>query len=206
MEENVMNPAVPDAGLCGCDREVFERVWRRVMPDGGDCPIRIEPAARPEPERALPAVPAPEREEEQADIVCLGRASVMYGARLEEMIDAEMEDWRTYQGLARRAGGSAARALGSLAAEERRHVKRLATAYFLITGQRYQGRGQGGGRPAVDLMLGLREQYIREQRGAAAYQSAAEEASDPCLRQLFGELAEEESLHAQAIRGLLEQM
>ena len=31
-----------DPGQCGSDREVFERVWRRVMPeDRPDCPFRL---------------------------------------------------------------------------------------------------------------------------------------------------------------------
>ena len=31
----------PDPGLLGSDREIFERVWRRVMPENLDgCPIR----------------------------------------------------------------------------------------------------------------------------------------------------------------------
>ena len=58
----------------------------------------------------------------------------------------------------------------------------------------------------MDLMNGLREQFIQEQRGSSAYQGAAQETGDPCLRQLYQELAREETAHARMIRGLLEQM
>ena len=68
-----------DPGQCGSDREVFERVWRRVMPeDRPDCPFRLygeeeragmerlleqgaagePPAAGPAPAQSAPAVPA----------------------------------------------------------------------------------------------------------------------------------------------------
>lgn len=223
MEDHVMNPPVPDAGMCGCDREIFERVWRRVMPqESENCPIQLERAAprgvTPQPARMAPPVP---RENRMAvsepvpmpphppagrDVPCLGRSCAVYGALLREMIDGETEDWRLYQALARKANGSGARVLGTLAADERRHAKRLATAYFLITGERYQAQGQGGGRPVPDLMNSLREQFIQEQRGAAAYQGAAEETTDQCLRQLYQELSEDENLHARLIRSLLEQM
>ena len=222
MEQQVMDRPVPDAGMCGCDRDIFERVWRRVMPEAGEgCPIQLtrreEELAAPQPARESGAAlavsaPAPEVPETPEipqmghDVPCLGQASAVYAALLREMIDGETEDWRFYQGLARRASGSGGRMLGTLAADERRHAKRLSTAYFLITGQRYQPQGQGGSRPTPDLMNGLREQFVQEQREAAAYQAAAEETADHCLKVLYLELAEDETLHARLIRNLLEQM
>lgn len=217
MEDTMIYPGVPDAGLCACDREVFERVWRRVMPEGmEDSPIEL----RPEPEGAVSVQEEPRRGELvlpgaaqrtssqmiQPDTLCLGQASARYAPLLQEMIDGETEDWRLYQSLARRAVGSGARMLGSMAADERRHVRRLAAAYFLITGERCQAQGQQGSRPVPDLMTGLREQFIQEQRSAAAYQGAAAESGDPCLQQLYRELAQEEEMHARLIRNLLEQM
>ena len=213
MEENRMIPAMPEEELCSCDRETFERVWRRVMPEGMDSPIQIDP---PADERVLAmrqeelgASLAPlhrEAVQPEQDVCCLGRGSEPYAELLREMIDGETEDYRTYQALARRAGGSGNRMLGAMAADERRHAKRLGTAYFLITGERYQSPNMNGSRPPMDLMTGLREQFIQEQRGAAAYQGAAQENGDPCLRQLFRELAREEQSHARMIRSLLEQM
>ena len=220
MEQQLVSPPAPGAGMCGSDREIFERVWRRVMPLAGEgCPIQLSPPEQGPPalraeERGELAVSAPAPEVPETpeipqmghDVPCLGQASAVYAALLREMIDGETEDWRFYQGLARRASGSGGRMLGTLAADERRHAKRLSTAYFLITGQRYQPQGQGGSRPTPDLMNGLREQFVQEQREAAAYQAAAEETADHCLKVLYLELAEDETLHARLIRNLLEQM
>lgn len=219
MEDNMMNPAVPDTGMCQCDREVFERVWRRVMPDGSNSPIQIDPPAdeqahqmRREAREGVgqqqTGLALPRREElgQERDVLCLGRGAEQYDALLREMIDGETEDMRTYQALARKAGGAGTRMLSTMAADERRHAKRLSTAYFLITGQRYQSPNQTGSRPPMDLMNGLREQFIQEQRGSSAYQGAAQETGDPCLRQLYQELSQEEAAHARMIRSLLEQM
>lgn len=214
MEDMMMQPAMPDEEMCGCDREVFERVWRRVMNEGDESPIQTDPASdeqarqlrRNGQEQTGLAVPRREELQPEQDVSCLGQGSSMYAPLLREMMDGEMEDFRTYQALARRAGGSATRMLSTMAADERRHAKRLGAAHFLITGERYQAPGQTGNRPPMDLMTGLREQFIHEQRGAAAYQGAAQETGDPCLRQLFQELAQEEMAHARMIRSLLEQM
>lgn len=219
MEENMMIPAMPEEEMCSCDRETFERVWRRVMPDGTNSPIQIDPSAdeqarqmrRMQPEvEAVPemGLALPRREEVRPghDVICLGHASQQYAELLREMIDGETEDMRTYQALSRRAGGNGSKVLGGMAADERRHARQLSTAYFLITGERYQSPNMNGTRPPMDLMTGLREQFIQEQRGASAYQGAAQETGDPCLRQLYQEIAREEQGHARMIRSLLEQM
>lgn len=212
MEENMMTPAMPEE-MCSCDRETFERVWRRVMPDGTNSPIQIDPPADEQaremhmlqPEMGL-VLPRREEMRPGHDVVCLGHASQQYTDLLKEMTDGETEDMRTYQALSRKAGGNGSKVLGAMAADERRHAKRLSTAYFLITGERYQSPNMNGTRPPMDLMTGLREQFIQEQRGAAAYQGAAQETTDPCLRQLYQEIAREEQAHARMIRNLLEQM
>ena len=215
-EDTMMCPAVPEE-VCSCDRETFERVWRRVMPEGSNSPIQTDP---PSDERVRVqiqeewgnveqtglAVPGRAEMRPEPDVTCLGRGSEQYATLLREMIDGETEDMRTYQTLARRAGGAGTRMLGTMAADERRHAKRLSTAYFLITGERYQSPNHNGTRPPMDLMTGLREQFIQEQRGASAYQGAAQETADPCLRQLYQDLSREEAAHARMIRNLLEQM
>ena len=65
----------------GMDREVFERVWRRVMPeDRGDCPFTV-PVSEPEADQTggVPAVPVQLMDlgqvEEGADLTCLGAAA-----------------------------------------------------------------------------------------------------------------------------------
>ena len=218
MEDTMMQPAMPEE-LCGCDRETFERVWQRVMRDGSSDPIQTDPPADEqarngmEAERQLQimeqtgmAIPRREEGRPEQDVSCLGGGSAMYAPMLREMMDGETENYRTYQTLARRAGNNGTRMLGTMAADKRRNAKRLGAAYFLITGEQYRSPNMTGSRPPMDLMTGLREQFIQEQRGAAAYGGAAQETSDPCLRQLFRELGQEAVGHSRMIRSLLEQM
>ena len=214
MEETMMRPAMPEEGLCSCDREVFDRVWQRVMRGGGDL-IQADPPADEQVRdgMALQVVEQTElaltRSEEgrpEQDISCLGQGSAAYAPLLKEMMDGETENYRTYQALARRAGNNGTRILSTMAADKRRQAKRLGAAYFLITGEQYRSPNLNGNRPTMDLMGGLREQFIQEQRGAAAYGGAAQETGDPCLRQLFRELGQEALGHARMIRSLLEQM
>ena len=234
------------ARQAGADREAFERVWRRVMPeDRPDCPftlyseedvsqIQMEevltpPAAAAAPPArvqaapakavpappavpCVPAVPAPlpqpcvtAQPAPPREAVCLGSASAVYGCMLQEFIADEIADWRLYQGLARRVGGSAGRTLSGMAADERRHAKRLSTAYFLISGVQYWP-DKPPAAPAGTFLGVLRERFGAEQRGEAAYRAAAAETADPCLKELYLELAGDEGEHAWLIRGILEQM
>ena len=203
---------------CSCDQEVFERVWRRVMPD---CPFTLgEDAAAPPaiqpPAVALPAVvhTAPAGEQapsrpvvgEEHDVPCLGASSAVYGAQLQRLIDRELADWRAYQALSRRAQGNSGRVLATIAADERRHAKRLSTAYFLISGVRYWPVDRVPNPSPAPFSAALREHFMEEQRGAAAYQTAAAETADPCLHELFLELAGEEDSHAWLLRSVLEQL
>ena len=182
---------------CSCDQEVFERVWRRVMPeDRPDCPFTLgEDAAAP------PAVVG-----EEHDVPCLGASSAVYGAQLQRLIDRELADWRAYQALSRRAQGNSGRVLATIAADERRHAKRLSTAYFLISGVRYWPVDRVPNPSPAPFSAALREHFMEEQRGAAAYQTAAAETADPCLHELFLELAGEEDSHAWLLRSVLEQL
>lgn len=204
-----------------CDPEVFERVWRRVMPqDRPDCPFRLrgeeetaagETASSPEAAEestalAIPAARTAETLPAENDVPCLGAASAVHGAQLQAFIEQALAGWRTYQLLARRAPGGGGRALSTLAADERRHAKRLSAAYFLISGVRYWPAD----RPAVPAIhtypAALRSRFCAEQRGELAYRAAAEETADPALRELFLDLAQEENSHAWLIRSLVEQL
>lgn len=202
-----------------CDQETFERVWRRVMPEPRpDCPIVLpaEPTAPPaarEAPPALPAVAAPSPARpgrpvvgEEHDVPCLGAASAIYGGQLQRFVDQELADWRCYQSLSRRAQGNSGRLLSAIAADERRHAKRLSTAYFLLSGVRYWPIDRKMNPTPAPFAASLRERFMAEQRGAAAYQAAAAETADPCLRQLYEELSGEEDAHAWLIRGILEEL
>ncbi|MEG0597825.1 MAG: hypothetical protein RR502_07260, partial [Oscillospiraceae bacterium] len=50
MDNHAVLPLTPEGGLCGADREVFQRVWQRVMPkETPGCPITLEPPQTPPP-------------------------------------------------------------------------------------------------------------------------------------------------------------
>ena len=191
--------------LPGCDREVFERVWKRVMPEArGDCPFEVvAAAARP----SLPAVVVQDTpaEEEEA-VACLGPASAVHGPQLQQYIDQALAAHRCSQALARRVPGAGGRMLSGLAAEQRRRAKRLSTAYFLISGVRYWPADRGGTPVSQPVQAALREQFQAMQRHAACYRAAAVGTADPCLEELFHQSADEAEAHAWIIRTVLEQM
>ena len=186
------------------DREIFQRVWRRVMPEQGeDCPLELADP-EPEPGPLPPAIPvmAPPAAETCG---CLGEDSAVYGQRLQAFIDRALTAWRCYQTLARRIQRGGGRTLATLAADERRHARRLSAAYFLISGVRYWPADQVSAPAAGPLLSALRECFQAERLSAAAYRAAAEGVSDSCLAGLFQELGQEEESHAWLIRTLLEQ-
>lgn len=230
MEQTSLPTPQPGPGQCGSDREVFERVWRRVMPaDRPDCPFTLFGDGEAAPSEAPPALrqndppetpPTPCREnpaEEpsrrvprstamEEDVPCLGAASAVYGPLLQEFITHERADGQTYRLLARRAGGGAGRVLAAIAADESRHAKRLGAAYFLISGVRFAPEAGPALPPECTYLSALRDRFLSEQRGAERYRTAANRTDDPCLKELFLELGSDEEAHARLILGLLEQM
>lgn len=202
----------PGLGMCGSDREVFERVWRRVMETGGgESPVEVVPAeeaALPAPAQPLPApaVPAPAAVDPEDALCCLGPASAAYGGALQRFIEGELQDAVTYAALARRGRHRAAARFAALADQERRHAKRLSTAYFLISGVRYLPADRAVPRLESTFLGTLRARFLAEQRGEAAYRAAAEGCQDPCLRALYLELAQEEQGHSLALRSILEEL
>ncbi|MEG2000922.1 MAG: rubrerythrin, partial [Evtepia sp.] len=117
----------------------------------------------------------------------------------------ELRDWQFYRVLARHVGGGAGRIFSGISADEWRHAKRLSAAYFLISGIRYFPEPTGA-VPLGSYLGSLRDRFMGEQNGAAAYLSAAEGCRDACLRELFLAHAKEEQGHARLIRGIVEQL
>ena len=195
-EQNNLGP-----GQCGADREVFERVWRRVMPeDRPDCPFTLyseeeteHAPVRPTEEKRTELVPVP-AEQSGGD-----------GAVLQAFIADELSDWRTYQTLARRIPGGNGRALMGMAADERRHAGRLSAAYFLLSGVKFWPPAEPE-LPREGWMAILRRRYWAERKGAEAYRTAAGHTGDSALRELYLELAGDEEAHAGIIRGILERL
>ena len=137
---------------CSCDQEVFERVWRRVMPeDRPDCPFTLgedaaaPPAIQPPRRLCLPwyilLQPAnrrlPARGGRRARRALPGAPSAVYGSSSSGSLTGNWRIGGPIRPLSRRAQGNSGRVLATIAADERRHAKRLSTAYFLISGVRY---------------------------------------------------------------------
>lgn len=201
----------PDPGMCGCDRDIFLRVWRRVMPeDTPNCPISVErqeemPACAVVPEQA-PSVPNGTEDDfpTPEDVPCLGSGAQADLERLQGLTAQELVCWRAYQILARRVSGQGSRTLSSLAGGCRRRAKRLSAALFLISGVRYWPTEQAAVSAPRSYFGALREHFLSEQNRGCAYRAAAEDCRDACLRALYLDLADECAEHACRIRSLLE--
>lgn len=192
------------------DPETFRRVWARVMPDQRDSPLVLSPPA--------PAVRSGNRTEEKKRPVPREQpnAGTQSGEqkrsvpkaedpeRMERLMDLAREGAEGAGALARRMG-SRGREMAGIAEDHRRALRRLAAAYFLMTGRRRHARGSapGGNR---DLGTELRERFLWEKRWEQACREAAEETGDPALEELCRELARDASLHQRAIRTTLERM
>lgn len=138
---------------------------------------------------------------------CFGSSSLQYADCLLGFIYDEHVDCQSYCALAYRAPNSCARRVFRCLAEcEKRHSNRFVTAYFLITGKRFCPA-----RNDFDVTVStsqsycemLRQLYFEESCDAAKYQAFASKVTDPCLRDLALEIAEDEKRHAQQIMSLI---
>lgn len=199
------------------DQDLFRQVWERVMPDQSNspvelnaqqespslCPRRPEPVPRPEPQQDQTTLP--ECTCEGTPPMCLGPESAGDMRRLEELMSMAKWGVLSTQQLARRANGSCAKAMTNHAADHRYSLRRLSTAYFLITGKRFHPSCPTPELP-MSVSLALREQFMWEKRWEYCNQQAAQGTQDLCLKALYEELSQEGALHAGTIRSLLEQM
>lgn|GEM_PF-1383881 len=142
---------------------------------------------------------------ELGELQCLGGDSMLQIPLIEEMIDHAQAGVQSYQALSRRASGRIARTLSAMADDQRKFLRQLSSIHFLITAERYQP-SELPVWEGDSLLMGLREQFILEQQWANRYALAAEQTQDACLREAFGELGAEASIHARTIRGLVEQL
>ena len=195
----------PKLSLQPFDPEVFQRVWNRVMPDQDRSPIAMDAPSQP----AVPALsPAPEQPPEtppEVPLTCLGEGSRPYTQAIRDMTDQTRGFLRSLQALSRRSGSRAARVLSGIAGDLRREERRLSTAHFLITGERYSP-SQTGAVSSGPLPLALRALFQQLHQRAAQARAAAHGMGDPCLQQLFQDLAEDAEFYAQRLRALLEEI
>lgn len=215
MENAVANPPAALPTLRSDDRAMFERVWRRVMPEGGgDIPILVEAEAGGVPlpcvcdkEEETPHVsPLPQQSGHQESDFPGERTVPCAGAQLPRQIHTALESARLYQALARRSAGSSnGRALSGLSAGQYRAARRLAAAYFLITGIAFWPR-EGLELPQLSSYFGtIRTCYQQEERRAQAYLLEADSTGDEALAALYLDLAGQSRGHCQTLRAILEQ-
>lgn len=214
------------------EEETFRRVWQRVqnstqiLPETGPEPARTLPELVPDSARIRPQ-PAPSRPrgEKEADRRAEGgefcpRQGCFLGGEVDsralaalvaEMVAAAAE----YGAMARRGRGQTL-ANGLQGAERRktRQGKRLAAAYFLMTGVRYWPEKEEQGRLAREsshyfganepMLAFLRRRFLAEERLAETLKALGQKAFDPCLRELYLSLAEETEELAAGLRGMVE--
>ena len=221
MELERVSPAGPEQGMYGCERDMFLRVWDRVMPvERSDCPIVVERETVSSETESVRPMPVPIKRDRPAhtvsgadragddfptkdDVPCLGSGGEADREKLQEMIRWELIAWRHYQELVRR-GGQGGRTLAALAEGCHRRAKRLSAALFLISGVRFWPAGQTSVPAPRSYFAALREHFLAEQNRGQAYRAAAEESRDHCLQMLYVDLADSCVDHACRIRTLLE--
>lgn len=187
------------------EEERFRRVWNRVA--GEHSPVEAMEAAKGESStrREENVETSPPREGRQEEKICNGCFSGGNGesrvlqALVLEMVIAGAD----YRDLARRTRRET-QALLALEREKLRQGKRLAAAYFLMTGVRYWPQGTTPVAPPEGFLPGLRQRFLAEQRLSETLKALADNASDRCLRELYRDLGEETATMAAAIRRLVE--
>ena len=177
------------------------------LPPEPEAAERLERVAPGEPERpAQPEGRTDTRDDfpERDAVPCLGSGSAGHGSQLQEDILDALEGWQLYRHLARRVTGSAARSLSALASEKHRQARRLAAAYFLISGVRYWPTDRLAVPRTASWLGTLRRRFSREQQVESRFRAEALDTEDPCLADLYRELADGCADFAAALRALLE--
>ena len=125
--------------------------------------------------------------------------------RLRQQTLEALEGLQFYRHLARRTRGTAARTLTGLAADAHQQARRLAAAYFLMSGMRYWPSEQLAA-PAISSFWGaLRQRHLAEQQAELSYRMAADDTDDPTLAELYQQLTEACRGRCRQLRALLEQ-
>ena len=214
MDQTLHNPEVYDF-------RQYDRIWQRVAPTlepypgtsaQRDAGARMEAApvsaARPAAPEA-PAVPVPAGQMAQlpgaaANPCCMGSAAQEMLEVIDGYAEAALSDRRAVLALARQAPSWARQDLRDIAADLQSQAQKLAAVHYLVTGRCY--------RPSVSterIYVGrwcpaLRERYHAAACGGLNYARSAEDAMDPCLAKLFGDMSKQSYSHAETLMGLLQ--
>ena len=140
----------------------------------------------------------------EPDPCCMGTEAAGDLAVVTGFIEEEQSERRQLQALARQSPAWARQTLLTLAAHAAARARRLSAAHYLIIGETYlpalatERIYVGKWRPA------LRERYHSAACAALNYERAADGTPDPCLGDMFRELAADAFESANAVMRLLE--
>ena len=140
----------------------------------------------------------------EPDPCCMGTEAVSDLEVVTGFIEEEQSERRQLQALARQSPAWARQTLLTLAAHAAARARRLSAAHYLIIGETYlpalatERIYVGKWRPA------LRERYHSAACAALNYERAADGTSDPCLGDMFRELAADAFESANVMIRLLE--
>lgn len=140
----------------------------------------------------------------QDDPCCMGTNSLASTEVLQGFIREELGMVHTYKRLSCCLRNMEARRMfAQFAQDEGLHAKKLASAYFLMTGERYWPTVQGEMPSRGEYCKVLRERYHEEACTGFNYERAANEVLDPCLKEMLMQFSEDEYCHARRILDLL---
>ena len=201
-----------DITLCSREhREVFRRVWDRVMaghPETG-CPIEVTGDLDCcTLERLAACPPSADPDRRGSDWPHRGTESAPDSedtALLRRQVQEMLESRQCYRHLGRRCRGSTAQTLTSLASDCHQWARKLAAAYFLLTGVRYWPADTLPAPPIPSLWGTLRQQHQSEQQREQLFRMAWRETEDSALQELYREMAEGCRSHCRRLSSLLEQ-
>ena len=171
------------------DYRLYDQVWQRVAPELNPYPEVRSGEATPFTE----ALPTRTHTDTSQDT-------------FRDLIDEEWEGRRVYLAYACHApNNQARRIMRQLAEEEYRHAKRLASLYYLMTGQCYKPLSSGNCIAVPTWCKALRQRYHEELFDAGRYEQLAHESKDDELSHILQELSSDEKRHARQLLCLLEQ-
>ena len=195
------------------DYQLYDRIWQRVSPElnpypavrgeqgaqgtGGPAlrmetpasPVPLAPAAGQSPTGTAPA--AANLPGAFPDPCCMGTAAQQSLGVLQGFLDAENQQRARYLCYARRQSrGDRAALLRRMAEWSLSHIRQLAAAAYLITGECSRPALRPVTPRAQSWPQLLRECYHDEVCDRFNYMRAADETLDPCLAELFRSLGE----------------
>ena len=125
--------------------------------------------------------------------------------RLAALIRDENRDMAFYGDWAERGSPRCRAQLLRIQGDERRHLLKLQTEYFLLTGDSCPVSPAAARGSPTGLLSALRDAYDSELQGAAAYEAAAGQTPRDDLKELYRSHAEDERAHAAVLYRLIRQ-